>query len=256
LNHFITNLRECWDSINSVWSKVSIAFQIIKILSPVLKNEAEHYFDSVRKIVQNNVINSIDSANLCFRVLVLTLRAFKGLMKQKIDTSQDIEDIEKLIVKFSSPHTQLQLWTDLASRYYIAGRTDDCRSLVNSQIRPMLKTLEKGNREELFDSIVTVAPVLYIAHSKTAYEQFSILPEIYQDLAYENISTLICTKTAPLDPVEAKDYKHFKLTYQEIVDLCELLEHMNSDSSIFYAINRISDIITSSEKTAFTIHHY
>ena len=128
---------------------------------------------------------------------------------------------------------------------HIADRPSDCRQIVAEHVRPLL--LELCAADTLYTAQITamVAPALYCAHKLTAIEQAKTLPPALRDSAYSRICRFILTKTTPSEPYEAVAGHEFTVTYEEIVDLCELLDLMDSDGGIYGFIEGIANSVVS-----------
>lgn len=62
-------------------------------------------------------------------------------------------------------------------------------------------------------------------------------------MAYGRICSFILKKRPPSDPYNS-DWRHdYGLEYEEILDICEILELMETDSSIYYIIEKISETV-------------
>ena len=95
--------------------------------------------------------------------------------------------------------------------------------------------------------LVKTAAALFYAHSGTALELIWGLPKEERDKAYSQICDFILQKIPTSDPYDGISGDGFLLTYEEAVDLCDLLKLMSHDSKVYRYIEFISDSLVSKQ---------
>jgi hypothetical protein len=167
--------------------------------------------------------------------VVLAIRAFSGLLKRKLDTEDDLSRLGTLIEHMPSHGERALLWSELALCFYNKGRSDTCKEIVNRRIKPLLENISAKDISYRSDVIILLAPALYCAHKTIALEIISTLPPVPQpdrDEAYAQICRFVVTKHSPLDPFEWLPGQNFNISYEEMVDICDILHLIDDDWSI------------------------
>ena len=167
-------------------------------------------------------------------------RAYSGLLPQNQERDSDFSKIEKLIEMIPSNGEQAILWSDLALTHLKNGKSHKCKMITSEKIKYRLSNITNYDQRYRFYVITKIAPALYLSHKTTALELINELSEVERDIALNNVTNFICTKTLPSDPYDSVLEQGYELTHEELVDLCEIIDLIQNDSLIF---NIICDIV-------------
>jgi len=242
--HILKPLRSSWERIDIGWKKIDIGFKIVKELANNSCENAKEYMKLTEETRNEICFESRTAISTYINCVRLCMRAYKGLIPNRLQKEEDVESIEKLINNIPSKAIRIYLWSEFALNNFLWNDTRQCAKIVKMNIRPLLESLEKRDAKLRDDLIVAVAPALYCAHRVTAFETINELSINKRDLAYARICGFILTKCLPSDPYEevsGQAYKH--LTFEDIIDICDILHKIDQDDIIYYFINMICDTV-------------
>ena len=251
-NHVAADLREAWDAVDVQWHKVDVGFRIAAALSSSAKCAAAEWLILAQSAKNSTSLNVESTAEVYVLCIQLVIRAFAGLLSRNLDDASDLARIARLMDVIGSPGERARLWADLALRHYSSGRMLDCRNIVAEKVKPLLAMVSAKDVSYRANLVQLLAPALYCAHKITALEELCHLPESQRDAAYSLICDYILTKCPTSDPFDAYPGQGTDATYEEIVDLCELLELVREDRIIYSLVSRIADTVSGSRRRGFT----
>ncbi len=241
----LSKLSHTWNAIDTGWEKVNVGYKIIRALAKTSLDAAHKYLELTEQFRNEMVLDAPKTARAYMACLQLSIRAFAGLLPKEANTQQDYDRITNLIDRIPSSGARAGLWTELALRCFGKGRLDICSRISSEYIRPLLRTIPEEDSGYKNRVLITASPALYFAHPQTALEEISKLPLPIRDEAYEQICHFILSKQPDSDPFEGYPRHGFDVTYEETVTICELLELIDGDSTIYSFIEKIADSVTS-----------
>jgi hypothetical protein len=239
------NLCDTWELIDAAWVKFDVGFKVISCIADIDKEFAQEFMEKVEDFRESLDIKNYTTAFNLFLCNKLAIKAFNGLLDKNLDTREDIGRLTLTINSLPSSGERAKLWADLALVLYRNGRIEACKEIVNKKLRPLIDEVldvDKGVSDEI---IKQVSPALYCTHHLTAMELIDELPLQERDYAYAEICDFLLTKLLPGDPKEYSEGQVFDVSYDEILDLCEVLKNVETDFLIFHYIKYISDTINS-----------
>ncbi len=239
----LNRLESAWKSIDVGWHKVNAGFKIARILAKNSKEIAQKYLKLTEK-VKDNVIMDAETPALTYLACVkLAIRAYSGLLPKNINTSDDMERLTRLINRIPSNGIKAELWAELALRCFINEHSDMGKRIVTTHVKPLLQDIFDDTAFK-FQVQITVAPALFCAHKETALEIISKMPYYKRDEAYSKICDFLLRKKPPSDPYDYVRGDGFILTFEEVADICKILELMSIDRKIYAYIEFIVDSLT------------
>jgi hypothetical protein len=239
----LDRLEKVWPTVNIGWHKVDLGFTIVTELATVAPALAQEYLTQTERTRTDIALDTAPTADTYIAALRLALRAFSGLLQRQYDTEQDRTLLSSLIERVPSTGEQAVLWAELALDYWLYKRQDEARQLVARHVRPLLQTIAEADADYLYDVLVQVAPALYIGHRLTAFEQIHRLPLPLRDTAYRRVCTFLLHKVRPGDPRQTYHRTGYPVSYEELVDICEIITRMEIDASIYSLIEAIVDTV-------------
>ncbi|MBZ5562259.1 MAG: hypothetical protein LAP13_07540 [Acidobacteriia bacterium] len=223
-------LGEGWQGLEDSWRKVDLGFQVSVGLAPHFRDEAIEYAKNSQTLRESLCLDyEIGSHISCVQ---LAVRAFSGLLPNDLATGEDQARLASQIQHVPSILTQIRLWTDLALRCFTFKQHNLGTKVVADHIRPLLSILEQGKGSEFRYALVSAAPALYMSHHKTTIERLRDLPASQRESGIDRIIDFIKRKTSPSDPFDNVAAK-YSTSYEEAVDICELLEEIDADSLLY-----------------------
>lgn len=248
LSHSLRLLDSAWEAIDVGWHKVDVGFRVVRSLADVSLETSRAYLQATEQWKERSPLDTKPAA-LTYRDCVrLAIRAYGGLLPTKLDSSSDIERVGQLVARLPSDGERAQLWAELALQCYINRRIDACRQVVIQHVKPALQGVPEEDRRYRAEITVTVAPALYCAHKQTALDCIADLPRTYRDGAYAEICQFLLSHQPPSEPYAAVAGQVYHVSYEEIVDICELLKLMDHDNLIYHFIESIVDSIVASRR--------
>ncbi len=237
-------LLSSWEEIERGWEKVDFGFKTTETLSSSIDlareffNKTEEYRDTI------NLNEPIAAGTFC-DCLQLTIRAFSGLLNKNLDSSEDLDILEILINRIPSRGERAVIWADIALSFVKYNRLSECLRIVREYVKPLVASIYDTDKNYWSDILIATAPALYFDHKLTALEEISKLPKYLNDKAISTICNFILRKQFSTDPYDYSSKQGYKVTYEEMLDLCELINLLFADYRIYEYIEIIADSITS-----------
>lgn len=251
-DNMLNELSSSWEAIDESWNKVDIGFKIVNALADKKLELAKNYFYKTEQFRDELLFDSKSTSKSYLLSLRLAIRAYSGLLSNRIDNQADFDRIERLINRIPSYGNRVLIWAEVALRYHISKRFSECVQVVNEHIKPTLKNIPQNNKNYYNFIVKTIAPALYCAHRSTAFDYISNLPSDLQDGAIIGICRFILQRILPNEPYEYKPNQGYDIKYEDVVDLIELLDRIEDDGWIYLIITYIVDSIQK-YKNNFTI---
>jgi hypothetical protein len=253
LNNLLRELHSSWDCIDVAWEKINVGFKITEILAKTDLEVAKPYLTSTENFREQIILQDKQSSIAYLASIRLITRSFAGLLPRNINTKEDMERIEKLISTINSKGEQAILWSDIALRCFSYKKNYECNAIVSEHIKPLLSNISPLDCRYLNKVIVIISPALYVSHKTTAFEIIDKLNRREKDNAYFQICEFILTKRTVFDPCDTIPGRGYDLSYEEIIDIIEILYKIGSDSILYtFIVDIINSMFTRQAKTRFT----
>lgn len=247
----MVKLNDSWKNINVGWQRVNTGFKITKILAEYSIEKAKEYFNFTEQFRNEIFIDANDSASSYILSLKLAIRAYSGLLNKNVNVKDDMEALKKLISRLPSDGVQAELWAEIAIYCFIYKHSDECKFIVNQHIYPLLQNISDKDSRYYKHLIIKISPALYCSHNLTAFKYISTLPEYLRDECYMNICRFILLKLPTSEPYDQPIEKGSSISFADVLDIIEVVEKFEKDSSIYYVLNIICDNV-SRRRNAFT----
>lgn len=242
-NGLLKELELTWDSIDVGWRKVDIGFKIVNLLAPYDLEKAKEYLQKTEDY--RHTIDLCDSKNSWgFKYsLLLISRALSGLIKQDMVHNDDLSRLTSLIDCLPSYGEKALIWNDIALRYYSAKKLDMFKDIVLNKIKYLYNRIPDIDRSYKDHVLKIIAPSLYLAHKTTAFECIDRLSDSDKDQAYQEIALFILTKKPPYDPYDFASEGFDGVTYEEIIDLIELIGKVSADYLVYNLVKSVVEAV-------------
>ncbi len=244
----LKNLEVVWQSIDEGWEKIDNGFKIAQSLADISVEIAQKYIKETETARNEITINDSNAARAYMTCLLLTIRAYGGLLPHGIATQADLDRLTQLIDRLPSNGDRAALWADLALRCFSNKKSDECRKIVAEHVRPLIEDISINAREHKMEAIVMTAPALYHAHPKTAMELISTLSKDRKDTAYIQIVHSILTNLGLSDPYDNSQKNGYDIDYEDVLQICELIELLDEDTIIYECVVSIVDSVVAGRK--------
>ncbi|MEQ2528862.1 hypothetical protein WMO40_19480 [Bacillaceae bacterium CLA-AA-H227] len=249
----LKELKNTWDTIDIGWRKVDIGFKIINTLSTESLEYSREFLKDIEDFRGELTFYDPNLSWSYVHIIRLLIRAYSGILSNDIDSPNDLVNITKLIEIIPSDGEQAILWHELAIRLYLNGRSSEGKRIVLEELKSCLANIPDSDLRYRTYVIKKVATSLFLAHKSTAIELLDTLPKLERDLALYEIANFIFTKTSPSDPYDGMQGQGYEINYEDVIDLCEIIEQIDLDSLIYSIISDIGDSIHVKQSKKFTI---
>jgi hypothetical protein len=241
----LKDLNKAWQAIDVGWVKIDTGYEIINLLAETTMPTAQSYLESTESLRKDSHIDIEKSALAYIACVRLAVRAFGGLLYRDIDVSDEFSVLAQLIDRIPANGERAGVWSEVALRCQIANRTDYCKRIVSEHVKPLVSSISTDDAGYRSQVIVAVAPALYSAHKSSALEMISSLPDSVRDDGYKAVCDFILRKRPSYDPYEFISGKGYNVSYDDILDLLELLGRVKFDGYIYVTTDCIVDSISS-----------
>jgi len=251
ITHILDTLGAGWERLENDSLKVDTGFTIAGEIAPYFREQAEQYLRKAETLRRTAALEF--SATSYFGCIRVAIRAYSGLLPKAFDTSDDLSHLSLQIERVASDRMRIFAWTDLALKFVAAGRMSDARSIISGRIRPLLETIQARAPWEWQDAITVSAPALYHGHKSTALGLFDQLHPIKRDEAYGSVATFLLRGVWTYEPYENKRRDRFQLSYEDALDITELLHKIEQDVEIYSFLHSVVEsALWRQNRSAFT----
>jgi hypothetical protein len=249
----LASLDSSWEAIDAGWNRVDVGYRIAASLAVNSGECAKKYRDKADAICLEMRIATESAAMSYLYCARLAVRAYGGLLTRRVEREEDSNALAAVIEAVPSCGERANLWSIVALKFHASGRLDSCRKVVAKYVRPLIDLLSPGDERGRSELISSVAPALHAAHSATALETLLQISASDRDRAISNIGKYYLRRTHPSDPYDEVRSQCHGTTYDELRDLCDLINHVERDDRIFYLVRCICDALShASARSNFT----
>lgn len=242
-SNLLRRLKADWQIIDRDWHRVDVGFKIAESLASESLEIGREYLELTDEFRRDVFLDTFTAAWTYIASLRLAIRAYAGLLPRSLNTEDDEGALGRLIRQIPSTGKQVELWAELALRCHARGRLQDCRRIVTQHVKPLLQAMLGQDASSRSAAIVKAAPALYCAHGPTALDLVLELPPSGRDAAYRRICLFLLRKKPPSDPYQSVSGQAYDVTFEELVDVCGLLEGLEEDRAIVRFVRHIADSI-------------
>lgn len=244
----LAKLGDSWESINLGWLRVRTGFQIAESLAATQADLSSEYLSKTEDLRKRLGGLADRNAAIAYESCVkLAIRAFSGLIPKRIYYQHDIELLAVLIDAVQGQGQRAILWSEVAIRAAVNGNSDLCSDLVNERVRHLLESISTLDKEYRQFVIIRTAPALYASRGATMLALLQDLDHAHQDAAYSAIVDYLLRNRYPYDPEDYTPGTGYSTTYSTLMQICDVMPLMDSDSLIYGTIERVVDSLISKE---------
>jgi hypothetical protein len=245
--HLLSLMDEAWKLIDVGWERVEAGFKIAEALASYSIEKSRAYIELTEKFRDEIAMDTESTGTAYLGCLRLAIRAFSGLLPRNLDTQEDLEHLSNLINVLPANGERAAAWAEMSVRSHLSSRAELCKRIVNERVLPLWQSISDNDSASKARCLVVISPALYFAHPQTCLENIAQLLPLERDEAYWEVCTVILRKRPADEPYDAMPGRGYDISFTDIVDICELLELMETDSNIYHFIKCISDTVVSSE---------
>ncbi len=253
---FLNEISSSWEAIDIGWQRIDSGFRIAEALTRYSRELGKEYLNLTEDFRKGLSLTAPTTATSYIASVLLSIRAYSGLLRKHIDTDDDLDRLSDVIERIPSCGERAALWAEIALRSYAKGREDICKKIVDQHVKPLISSIPDKDTRYKIGVQIAVAPALYCAHPSSALGIISKLPgppQLYRDEAYAQICRFILTKRTRTDPYDGTLNDPYEISHTEILDICDLLDLMDRDWTICsYMEAIVSSIVSRHHHKSFT----
>jgi len=238
-------MKSSWVSIDVVWNRVDAGFRIVEKLAENFPDASKAFLEETEKLRRSINIHAEEYALTYLACLRLAIRSYGGLLPKHLNTKDDIDRLTELIDRIPSHGERAGLFAELAFQCYLNNDLASCQGIVANHVKPLLDSISKDDPDYKTSVLTAAIPSLYRANRITALEMISNLPEYKRDLVYIQICDSILRKTPLSDPYDFTMHDSYLISYDDAVEICDLIEHFSTDANIYIYIELLIDSLLS-----------
>lgn len=237
VGYVLNQLRSCWQSIESIQTKIEVGFHLVTVLSSCEQSTAEEILNSTLALKQQASFSTSSCLEAMNDSIDLYTRSVGIMIKAKLCTDNIINRFKSELEQIDDVGTRIVSWAKISLEYYLS---DDIVSFKKYVYDEIILPLEKLKKEAIYFKkiLCTVAPAIFL-YSEHSYSQFMEgLDEFYVNICASHTCDFIFYKYPYLSDLEYdKDDVH--LSYPEYQQLLSLLSYMTFDDELFIKIDNI-----------------
>lgn len=250
IDDLMTTFRSAIDTIESLFARVEYQYQLVPIVAKKDFALAESIYESALLLNRSETLGKRAVADVVAHCLALMSRAFRPLMKYGGVGGQDLERMYRLCDAIPCASTRVNIYTDLATKFWCERRTDECKMVVREKIRPLISASDAGNEADRATLISLAAPALYVAHTATALQDFAKLSPQQRTSALYRAGKMILMRKSSGEPWQDLDDARIIPDHEDLMDILALLENVSEDWLIWVLIEAACRAISSKENRA------
>ena len=229
------NMASSWESIDEAWVKNDAGYRICSMLADVAPESAREWIERTNACRVTGTLDECMRPSAYIGCIDLAVRALSGLLRRRLDDPSDLLRLQTLIEQIPSCGERARIWADIAMSYWAEQRHDQYLTIVSHTIKPLVNGIDKTDVGCRRLVITYVAPIMYVAHRLTALDFVQELPGRERDWAYGAICDFILRGRSVSEPYEVVPGQGFDVSYEGLVDVCELMKNIETD----YMIDRL-----------------
>jgi len=243
--HLWSQMRERWSHIDVGWRRIDVGFGIANDLAGSCREFAAIMLEETEELKEKWRISAYEPASAYVGCIRLVIRAFQGLLPKKLETKADIEKMVSLIDVLPSYGERAILWADLCMRCSLADRQDLCELLVRQYLRPVLDQIPAADGTYRARVLISTAPPLYKVLPISCLEMLGTLDRDRRDLALRDIIRFSLHRRVPSDPKDSWLDPDNPVSYDLLLEVLNVLDHVNTDWMIHVVAEEIADLLDS-----------
>ncbi len=246
--NIIAALKSQIPLMDSTYDKASVAFDACSIIATSELSSAKEFYETGFEEYSTGELNSQSFTQILVYCLTLTSRALGGAMRAKCFDDQMLPRFVRVAELIPSLFARIDVLSDLCTRAWLADRGDISKTLADTII-PLVDEAMRTN-PRLGEAIITTAlPGIYCNRAQIALAYIKRLSETQSDLAISRTLNLLTTKCPQSDPDSEERLEKVAFTYAEALDACALIDIINTDHTLYFAIKQIANVISSKTNT-------
>jgi hypothetical protein len=240
--------------LDAEWRQVGAYFEIATVLAEHDRRKAREYFLKGEDCRQRTATTNLAANSIVMYCSALAIKGATWLIPSNSLKDDYIGRLKGLIEQEPSPVRRCRFLTDFAMRCWDREEESLAKNIFVTCLRPLLE--DRGVAECVRRSMVIASyPVAYVTSSAAAAELLATLDKDDQEIAVETTIDWLFRRCSLSDSYQYGTRDGTKFNYDEVITVCSLIEHLQTDNAIFSAIDRLSDSIENKSANQLTGQH-
>ena len=227
-------------NVDTQWERVGLGFDLATIVAKNAPEFARSLLEQTRTERATSPLAEEFFADIYTDCLQLALRAFSGVVASDPNYKISRDQFIQMIHRVPSPNVQCRLLADLALRHRLADKSEEFNLLVKQEVLPYFNSCV--DYEARTRTLIRISACLFEYDPAWALEQLSTISPSHRDAALDLIATYLLTQKLPGDPVDL-DSLRTDVDPKTARQICQVVEAMSYDSTVFVSINRLVDTL-------------
>lgn len=239
----LANVNKLIETINPTAIRNDICFKAVEALSEHFPESAEKIYNKTIEVRETLEFENPGVQQNFLQCLALVVRSFGAAFKNNLVNEQMLSRLSNAIGRILSEKHQISLYTDLASRAWIAG--GNAKKIVDEYCRPLLESTRRKDNQTYKHLLEISFPALFTAHNSSALKMLVDLDSVGKHAAIINTCELIRRKLTKNDPDASDDSEIYPLDFEHAWDICLLMEHVNYDAALYQILEKLCRTVAS-----------
>jgi hypothetical protein len=250
----LNDLNASFEKIEGNWLKIDVAYKVHSSLSTIDDEIANFYRQIAIDLRRSDLSHNKSVVNSHVLAVDLVLRSFYFLCKQDLEDEDSFAQICSCIESIPSKILRIKQWARLGSCLRLTDKTKYERRLVEEYLTRDYDMLGEDLSKEFAVASYWALPILF-KHSRPSFERkMNVLSKdefLHDEIIYAT-QRFILNKTLLGDPFEPVKKIKYSISNLEIEDYVYLVGLIREESRIFFAAQKLVNIIVSAGKAKYS----
>ncbi|WP_128080820.1 hypothetical protein [Enterococcus crotali] len=229
------------NSIDLMPLKISLSLQTIKLIGDKNLNLALKYYENVSHIIETfKFIEPMEFWNSikCVRLLI---RAYRGIVESQNNIGKDDVYLPKLLEIVSlleSSGEEAILLSETAIVLFQNNRIlegkEICKRMTN-----LINSIPQNDKHYKCRVIRLCSPALFLNHKGTFERLLSEMSNSERNQTYYELVHFLFNGYSYSEPIHNVDSKFYSCQYEDLIDICEIIEKFNDDNAQYSIIGEV-----------------
>jgi len=230
--------------------KDRIGMLLVRNLSENFEDKSEALYNLLVTSRQEDFSSDTRLASIYNNIIQITIRMVPDLLKSK-SAAFSIKSICSLIRNVNSPYEKALLLSDLSLRIIRENNIEIVKPIVEDYLD--IIDMSSIDYNTFVKIVVDTGALLYIEDNE---HFFNLLPKInsyeHRDRTILNVIRYLISKRPISDELDFNKLNQ-KIDYTTAIQVCNLIQHLDKDINIYYAISALIDSIIEIQNTKSTL---
>lgn len=238
---FIEKIEAIADECESVLDEVQLYFKTAEALAPLDSASARNFYERAVRLKKRTALCTESEVRLSQLCLSLLARAMAPLAQANLLDEDKLSRYFALVEKLPSIVVRVNVLGNLAEVFWCAQRKDLAERIVNEQLRPLLEQARLTGESTFRRATQTAFPAFACSHLTSAFLMLKELEPEDSDAALSEAAYMWLRRLPPSEPDNNGKFDRSKVEVRDVLDVLEILEHIQSDDALNWIIRALVD---------------